>query len=602
MSNRFHLSASRGLAVALALFFGSSLVPSWAATFTTNSTSDASDASVGNGVCETAPGSGVCTLRAALQEANALAGADTINVPAGTYVLTAGALQIGSEVTIAGAGAATTIVDGNASSSVFRGGGTTVNISGLTIQNGSADASTLGGGVSLYTGTSASLTDVVVQNNSAGDGGGIYSSNVNLTLTRVAVLNNFTKTSPMSSQFKLGGGIYHSGANLTIVDSTIRGNSAVSAGGLFNMGTTTILNSTISGNTATNDDQTLNSGEGGGGIVNGSGSAGTLTITNSTISGNRAHGNFGGIYNANGSVTLNNVTISANVADFNADGFGNGGGIRTKANSIGNPSTIYLRNTIVAGNVANGGTAKDCSNTIAGRVVSNGYNLLGNSSQCTFSSSAGDQIGTGANPIDAMLAALADNGGQTQTHALLAGSPAIDGGNAAGCDDGSVVLATDQRGIVRSINGGSGGARCDIGAHEFNSVIAKAGPDQQVNTGTLVQLDGGSSTSPVGLASYAWTQTGGTSVTLSGALTATPSFTAAGSVATLTFQLTVTDNSAAAHSDTVVVTVTPSNGDSGQGDGGGGGCTLASHGEVDPLLPALLMLVTMVLWQRRRAK
>jgi CSLREA domain-containing protein len=588
-------------AVALAVLLGNSPIFAWAATFTTNSTADTADVSAGDGICETAPGNGVCTLRAALQEANALAGADTINVAAGTYVLTAGELQIGSDMTIAGAGAATTIIDGNANGSVFRGGSTAVGISGLTIQNGSVDASTLGGGISLFAGSNASLTDVVVQNNSAGEGGGIYSSNVNLTLTRVAVLNNSTKTSAMSSQFKLGGGIYHSGAILTIVDSTIRGNSAVSAGGLFNMGTATVVGSTISGNTATNDDPLLNSGEGGGGIVNGSGSAGTLTITNSTISGNRAHGHFGGIYNANGSITLNSTTISANVADFNADGHGNGGGIRAKSNSVGNPVTIYLRNTIVAGNIANAGTAKDCSNTIAGRVVSYGYNLLGNNSQCAFSSSTGDQIGTAANPIDAMLAAIADNGGQTQTHALLAGSPAIDGGNAAGCDDGAAALATDQRGVSRSINGGSGGARCDIGAHEFNSVIAKAGPDQQVNTGVLVQLDGGNSTSPAGLASYLWTQTGGGAVTLSGAMTATPSFTAPAAAATLTFQLTVTDNSAATHNDTVVVTVVPSNGNADTG-GGGGGCTMAPHGKADPLLPAMLVLGAIVMWQRRRAK
>ena len=66
------------------------------ATFTVNTTADANDVSPGNGVCETAPGNGVCTLRAAIQESNAVPGFPPvqINLPSGTYVLTLGQLGI----------------------------------------------------------------------------------------------------------------------------------------------------------------------------------------------------------------------------------------------------------------------------------------------------------------------------------------------------------------------------------------------------------------------------------------------------------------------------------------------------------------------------
>ncbi|HYV66156.1 MAG TPA: CSLREA domain-containing protein, partial [Myxococcales bacterium] len=98
-----------------------------AATFTVNSTADAVDVSPGDGVCATADGS--CTLRAAIQEANALAGADTVVLPAGTYLLTlagagedgaaTGDLDITGDLIIAGAGAASTVVDGNGLDRVF---------------------------------------------------------------------------------------------------------------------------------------------------------------------------------------------------------------------------------------------------------------------------------------------------------------------------------------------------------------------------------------------------------------------------------------------------------------------------------------------------
>src|SRR2546425_290335 len=142
------------LAVA-SLFLGA--VPVVAATFTVNSTADAVDATPGDGRCATATSS--CTLRAAIQEANALAGPDTIVVPAGTYVLTiagqgedaaaTGDLDVTDDVSITGAGPDSTIIDGNGIDRVFQTSNSVSNgtISNLTIRNGNPGPGGYGGGI-----------------------------------------------------------------------------------------------------------------------------------------------------------------------------------------------------------------------------------------------------------------------------------------------------------------------------------------------------------------------------------------------------------------------------------------------------------------------
>jgi len=125
-----------------------------AATFVVNTTSDTQDAAPGNGTC--ADSGGQCSLRAAITEANALSGADTITVPAGTYTISlagadedanaSGDFDITSPVTLNGAGAATTIIQGNAAPNVaiervfhvIGAGATAVTINAVTVQNGHA--------------------------------------------------------------------------------------------------------------------------------------------------------------------------------------------------------------------------------------------------------------------------------------------------------------------------------------------------------------------------------------------------------------------------------------------------------------------------------
>ena len=131
------------LAVVTLLLVGSEK-PAHAATFAVTSTSDAVDSNTLDGVCN--DGLGNCTLRAAIMQANALPGADTITVPAGTYTLSiagagedagaSGDLDIGGDLTINGGGSATTIVDGADLDRVFHIVGGAIVISGLTIQNG----------------------------------------------------------------------------------------------------------------------------------------------------------------------------------------------------------------------------------------------------------------------------------------------------------------------------------------------------------------------------------------------------------------------------------------------------------------------------------
>jgi hypothetical protein len=117
-------------------------------------------------------------------------------------------------------------------------------------------------------------------------------------------------------------------------------------------------------------------------------------------------------------------------------------------------------------------------------LASQGYNLIQSVTGCTIT---GDITGnvTGVTPY---LSPLADNGGPTLTHAIfLSVSAAADGGNPAGCEDANgVILTTDQRGYLRPVDGGSGTARCDMGAYEFNSPGAPTATPPPTATSTSV--------------------------------------------------------------------------------------------------------------------
>ncbi|MEZ5426257.1 MAG: choice-of-anchor Q domain-containing protein [Pyrinomonadaceae bacterium] len=222
-----------------------------------------------------------------------------------------------------------------------------------------------------------------------------------------------------------GGGIFNEfGATLTLTNCTVSGNSALNGngGGIFNFGTANVTNSTISGNS---------SQSGGGGIA----SFGTMTLTNSTVSGNAEYGSTGGGINNSGTLNLIYSTVTGNSSNFFGGGIYDNGG------------NFNSRNSIIAGNTAfNGGP------DFSGTINSQGYNLIGNDSGASIT---GDPTGNILNQ-NPQLAPLGFYGGQTQTHALLSNSPAVNNGNSSGAPP------ADQRGAGRVGN-------TDIGAFELNN-------------------------------------------------------------------------------------------------------------------------------------
>jgi hypothetical protein len=235
-------------------------------------------------------------------------------------------------------------------------------------------------------------------------------------------------------------------------------------------------------------------GGGGGGV--GIGFAATVVFTNTTISGNTAGhggdggdggdggvagtggiegaggeggdggdgGDGGGIGNYDGTSDLTHCTVSNNTTgeggDEGENGDGSGGAVDGDRGQDGDGGGIYelgeetttLENSLLAGNTTEG-EGPDCY----GPIDSGDYNLVGNGTSCDFDNQPNDQVGTGGDPIDLVLGPLALNApGDTKTHALLAGSPAIDYVPPISC-----TVATDQRGVSRPQ-----GEECDVGAYE----------------------------------------------------------------------------------------------------------------------------------------
>jgi hypothetical protein len=187
---------------------------------------------------------------------------------------------------------------------------------------------------------------------------------------------------------------------------------------------------------------------------------------NSTISGNTSGsvllGSGGGIWNS-GTLTLINSTLSGNTA-----GAG-GGGV---SNNYG--GTLTLARTLVSGNTAP--TGPEIFNDVSGTVTADNHNLFGvngNAGVVGFSPGATDVVPpAGVQLTDILNPTLANNGGPTQTHAFVAGSPAVDAGGPVCPDAAGAPLPTDQRGKPRIVDGnGDGTAACDIGAFEFFPVV-----------------------------------------------------------------------------------------------------------------------------------
>ena len=377
-------------------------------------------------------------------------------------------------------------VDGNRFHRVFFvAQDVTAELRGVTVTQGNV----LRGGGILNEGT-LTVTNSAVSGNSAASFGGIVNRGM-LTLTNSVVSDNYhggiettgtlTMTnSTVSDNSALAGIDNRERGEVTLTNSTVSGNNG--GGGIRNAGTMTVTNGTVSGN--------FTSIYGGGGIAN----VGMLTLINSTVSGNRAIAVGGGIFNVGGTLSLTGATVSDNVAFETGGGIANldggtltmtnctvsgntadvnGGGIYNgQVNPFAEFGTVTMTNCTVSGNVAESGSAilrTGGTVTVAGslidddckdRITSNGYNIESPGDTCGF-----DPDGTDLVEVpDLNLGPLRNNGGLTETHALLllpTPSVAIDWIPEADCE-----VTTDQRGLPRPVAILGSEPKCDVGSFE----------------------------------------------------------------------------------------------------------------------------------------
>jgi hypothetical protein len=351
---------------------------------------------------------GDCSVREALAAADANPGEDTVSIPAGHYVLTQGELFTDALDTL-------NVVGHSARDTVLDGAGASRVLDAF---DGTINMShlTITGGVAPGDDPKA-----------PGEGGGIYFDGSVLTLDHLAVVGNRAL-----GQSGFGG----------------------QGGGIFADEAMTITNSLIAGNTADGTGSDFSGGQGGGIFGNES-----LTLTNVTVSNNVAtpalpnatfpHSQGGGIFVNELGTTFTHVTISGN----QASGEDAGGGVFI------NDDTKFV-NSLVAGNTVDGAPQNCVLNDV---VTELGHNLQG-TGDCGFAA-AGDIT------ADPLLAALGNNGGETDTAALQSGSPAIDSAAA------DVCAPTDQRDLPRPQFAG-----CDIGAFEVQPAAATPPPSTPVAT------------------------------------------------------------------------------------------------------------------------
>ena len=423
---------------------------------------------------------GVTSLREAINFANSgTTPADTDNDPLTTDTITfdasvfngeaADVIRLnGTELSIS----ETLIIDGTTGTDIVitaDANDDDVTLSGTDITDAVNNTNTSDNSrVLRFTATTGDLTlaGLTLTGGNTFNGGAIvFDSNGQLTLNQSTVSGN-------DAGIGRGGGIYTKSGMVTLTSSTVSGNRATGitsrGGGIYAYsGSVTLTSSTVSGNRSTGNYSA------GGGIYTRSGS---VTLTSSTVSGNRSTGNYsdgGGIFTRYGALTLTSSTVSQNSAGSL------GGGL-----AIGDGTTfININNSIVAGN-----TATSSDNIYWGSAQTNfngGFNLLGPGAQ---TGGVGDVVVSDNNPL---LAPLADNGGPTQTHALLPGSPAINAGDPNfdvngpdGLPNTADDLLFDQRGsgFARVFLG-----RVDMGAFESVELVVNSTADTDdgdLNNGT----------------------------------------------------------------------------------------------------------------------
>jgi len=400
--------------------------------FTVDSYLDTVDANPGDGFALDT--NGKTSLRAAVMEANALAGLDQIFLQGGTYRLSlqgntedaamTGDLDITDPDGLQIFGTSsfstlTTIIDAQNIDRVFEVfPGVSLELVELGITGGDLRGQGDGGAIRVDSGTLT--TDFIsIAESRANNGGAISNTGGIVTVSNSVLRNNRAEG---DAEFSQGGAIESTGGTVTVQESTIHDNHAMSVGGgiAISTGTLNVTNSTIAQNNT--GEAQMSSGDGGGIYIE---SGATAALLASTVAFNNAGNEGGGIW-TNGSLTLERTLISNNVTNS-----GNG------------PEGFFS----------------------GGVITSNGHNLVREDTNFNFTSANGDLVGSMPSLIDPNIIGLGDNGGLTPTIALGAGSPAIDAG-----PTNEFPLAEDQRGFARLRDGNRDDmVFTDIGAFEVQS-------------------------------------------------------------------------------------------------------------------------------------
>jgi len=416
-----------------------------------NISGDATDADPGDGVCETAAGNGVCTLRAAVMEANERAGADTIQLWSSTYTLkipavlseadaSIGDLNVWDDLTIVGKGLGLTTIEASATgwqdatSRVIATNGSdpvTLHLDSLTIRNGNSGAAG-GGGISTAGSNHKLFLDHVVMqdNHSPSNSGGAIAGGGVITIAHSWIRTNVAQQA----------GAIEAGGTLTISDSKFDANEAAGNAAAIRIGGPVIGSITRSefiGNIAgLNGNPTIQIGRGG------PTESTKLTITNSTFADNK------------GGYTLGTSGLQVQGVLKNDTFVGNAG--------ISVSGNISLVDTIVADS-----TGANCG----GNVTSLGHNLFDDASCPMHASDLQAEPKLGQWVMDFTMA-----------RPPLSGSPAIDAG--ASCP------TTDQHGTARPLDGDTDGkAVCDIGAIEAPKGTTPPTPSTYVPMAPVRLLD-----------------------------------------------------------------------------------------------------------------
>lgn len=453
------------------------------------------------------PGDGQLSLREAVVQANASAGADIIRFTAAVVgkelVLTGGELVVTDSVAINGGGSGIqTTIDADRASRVMsvKGKATTATLANLVLTNGQS-AGQAGGGIALIDGAALALTDSAVTGNDStvpgdysgqgGVGGGIFAGlGSKVTVQRSTITGNAASAYYGGGD---GGGIAGAGDNtISITDSAISGNVGVYGGGIFlSNGSSLTVDGTditsnwgggfrwrggggglyIKGSTAEVYDANISGnfgyGSGGGGIL---APSSTVSLSNCTMTGNATGKHYGGVPGGailGGRLRIANCTITGNrIPSTTGQGYGYGAGIAG--------AQVTLSNSIVAGNFDEDGIAQDLADST---LVSNGHNVLGSTAPGSI---PGDRQNVPAAQIFAQID-LRTGGGRLASSGVVLLRNAVNNPALSGADL-LAARALDQTGVVRPLPAGS---LPDIGAAELNQMLStKTSTNNDVLAGT----------------------------------------------------------------------------------------------------------------------